>query len=103
MDTYNIIVRGWIVICCILIIVFCFCHLMICRSEIACRMQIKINKAIYKYRCDCIKTNKIPKVDYDDEEAYEKTMWRLWDFGYKNILPKEKYEIIKEFIEDKSE
>lgn len=31
-------------------------------------------------------------------EAYDKTLWRLWDFGCKNILPKEDFELIKPYI-----
>lgn len=29
-----------------------------------------------------------------------KTFWRLYDWGYKNILPKDKYNIVKPYIED---
>lgn len=101
MTIFETIFRSQTLTFCVLIVVFCF--FMLFKNKVTLDMHIKINDAIHKYRCDCIVTNKIPKVDYDDEEAYEKTMWRLWDFGYKNILPKEKYEIIKEFIENKSE
>jgi hypothetical protein len=38
------------------------------------------------------------KVNYDDMESYDETLFRLFDFGYKNILPKEKYDIIKPYI-----
>lgn len=38
-------------------------------------------------------------VDYDDMENYVVTLWRLWDWGYTRILPKDKFEIIKPYIE----
>ena len=31
-------------------------------------------------------------------ESYYDTLWRLWDFGCENILPKEDYELIKPYI-----
>ncbi len=34
-------------------------------------------------------------------EGYDKTLWRWWDWGYKNILPKEDYELIKPYIQEK--
>ena len=37
-------------------------------------------------------------VEYDDMEEYSVTMWRLWDWGYTRILPKEKFELVKKYI-----
>lgn len=34
----------------------------------------------------------------DDMESYDKTVYRLWDWGYKNILPQEDFELIKPYI-----
>ena len=34
-------------------------------------------------------------------EDFDKTLFRLWDWGYKNILPKEDFELIKPYIEEK--
>ena len=39
-------------------------------------------------------------VDYDDMEEFDKTEKRVFDWGCKNILPKEKFELIKPFLED---
>lgn len=60
--------------------------------------KIKINNAILKYHTDCILHNLEPMVDYEDAESYEATLFRIWDWGYKRILPKEKYEIIESYI-----
>lgn len=38
------------------------------------------------------------EVSFNDMEKYNYTFLRLWDWGYKHILPKEKYEVIKRYI-----
>lgn len=63
-----------------------------------------IADAIYKYHMAVIKnTNPLAqfdfKVDYSDMESYAKTYFRIWDWGYKSILPPDKFEIIKEYID----
>lgn len=37
----------------------------------------------------------------DNIELYSKTVFRLWDWGYENILPKEDFELIKPYIQEK--
>ena len=60
--------------------------------------HIIITDAIYRYKIDCLLNNQEPLVNYDDEEDYDSTLLRFWDWGCKNILSKEKYEIIKPYI-----
>lgn len=61
--------------------------------------QTSITRAIYNYKVEQINAG-LPHndVDYSDIEAYEKTLFRFWDWSNKRILPKEKYEIIKEYL-----
>lgn len=54
--------------------------------------------AIREYRRHCIDHNSVALVHYEDVEAYDTTLNRLWDWGYTRILPQEKFEIIKPFI-----
>lgn len=35
---------------------------------------------------------------YDEMEDYDRTMFRLWDWGYTRILPPDKFELIKPYI-----
>lgn len=68
------------------------------------KQHIKIDHAIYAYHVYCIYNKPIGykselDVNYTDEESYDKTFFKLFDWGYKNILPKDKYEIIKDYIE----
>lgn len=62
-----------------------------------------IMDAIYNYYIDCLakeRHNYRDDVAYVDMEPYDKTLFRLYDWGYTRILPKEKYEIIKPYIEE---
>lgn len=40
-------------------------------------------------------------IDYDVMESYEKTLFRVWDWGYKNIVPPDVLEKISPFINKK--
>ena len=57
--------------------------------------------AIYRYHMAHIKStlNGPWEVDYTDMEPYDKTKFRMFDWGYKHILPWRKYMIIKPYIE----
>jgi len=61
-----------------------------------------ILKAIYNYKLDLIDNGNLGEslVDYDDMRSYEAVFLRIWDWGYENILPKDKFEIIKPYIKE---
>lgn len=87
------------------------------KNEVTFGNMMLIDSAIYLYRIDLGKkayeeaceTGKSfdecykPEVDYDDEESYDDTFKRWWDWGYTRILPPEKFEIIKPYIEKAKE
>ena len=81
------------------------CIFMVLKSNATLKARIIIIEAIYKYQADRIEnehlcgTPVIDEVDYCDMESYEKTLNRFYDWGYTRILPKDKFEIIKPFIE----
>lgn len=64
----------------------------------ASKNQIVILEAIYLYRLDHI--GGPFDVDYSDMKSVEDTYKRFWDWGYKLILPPDKYEIIKPYIKE---
>lgn len=72
------------------------------KNYVTYRKRVIILNAIYLYRRELIEQDKYDEaqVNMDDMESYDKTLWRLWDWGYKRILPPEKFEIIKPYIED---
>ena len=80
------------------IVALAFCFLLLRKNANTHKNHILINKAICVYRMICIDRGENAVVDHDDAEDYDKTLWRLWDWGYTRILPKEKFEIIKPYI-----
>ena len=80
--------------------VFLFAVFMMIREEITFKNHSKIIKAIRGYQCVCRSTGRKSMVDYDDMEAFDQTMERVYDWGCKKILPKDKFELIKPFLED---
>lgn len=92
---FELVYKIFAVIGCIGIVI---CLYMAAKNNNTYRMQMKILDAIYDYNIDCIKGNKVSMVNFADIESYKSTYFRLWDWGYENILPKEKYEIIKPYI-----
>ena len=62
------------------------------------KMRYKISEAIHDYRI----ANRIHYnyyIDYDCMESYYKTLFRLWDWGYKRIVKNEYiYDEIKRYI-----
>lgn len=60
--------------------------------------RLIIANAIYDYQCDMTYKNSKILVSYSDMESYEETQNRIFDWGYKNILPPDKYELIEPYI-----
>ena len=79
-------------------IVVLFSIIMIFKAIRTYKMHNIIDDAISFYNVRCIDNNVTSLVDYEDAERFERTMLRLYDWGYKRILPKEKFEIIKPYI-----
>ena len=60
--------------------------------------QTEITDAIFVYQMECIRAHEPYEVTYDDAEDMDKTIWRLWDWGHKRILPREKYIKVAPYI-----
>ena len=59
----------------------------------------KIIDAIRDYNIVCIDSGNLnDMIDFSEMESYDKTLWRLNDWGYTNILPKERFELIESYI-----
>jgi hypothetical protein len=87
-----------IIMLAICIIGIAFCLVIIIKSEVTFRHNVKIINAICNYALYCIDNSMEQLVDYDDMRSFDASMYRLFDWGYKHVLPKEKFEIIKPFI-----
>lgn len=72
--------------------------LMLVKNENAYKNRDIIIKAIYEYN---IASNRCgDRIDYDDIEPYDDTLYRWWDWGYENILPSDKFEVVKPYIKN---
>ena len=67
------------------------------RGNVAFRNHSKILDAAFLYSCVTGQPEKF-SVIANAMEPYEQTVLRWNDFGYKNILPKEYFELIKPYI-----
>lgn len=81
---------------CYLALIFSFVILI--KNNVTLNNHTIVGEAILAYRLHCIHNHTEAVVDWDDEESYNKTLFRIWDWGYTRILPPDKFEIIKPFI-----
>lgn len=63
--------------------------------------QMKIMHAIYLYNMNEIENGVrvFSNISFEDMESYRATLLRFWDWGYTRILPKEKFELVKPYIQ----
>ena len=80
------------------ILLVIFAILALAKSENAYQNQMKILNAISDYGSECIWSDKPILVDFDEMESLTRTLFRFWDWGYTQILPADKFEIIKPYI-----
>lgn len=89
------------VIVILLLIAEFFLLILLVKNDITCRMHLKINDAIYAYKMARLSEYDFEGMDiveFSDVEKYDKTLFRIWDWGYTRILPPDKFELIKPFI-----
>lgn len=70
------------------------------KNENTCKNCMIILHAICEYNLDCIERGCDELMEYDVAKDYDTIMWRLFDWGYENILPKEAMEKIRPFIKE---
>ena len=80
------------------VLVFGVSIFFITKNEVTYKHHNMLDKAILRYKLECICNQTKYLVDHDDMENYAITLHRFWDWGYTRILPKEKFEIIKAYI-----
>lgn len=89
---------------CVYLAMIVYCIVGIIKVENAFRNSTLIDRAICMYQLDMINADNFNfEVDYTDEESLDSTIKRWWDWGYTRILPPEKFEIIKPYIEKAKE
>lgn len=59
----------------------------------------KINNAIFCYNTNLSTSSYWQnRIDYGCTKPYVVVLLKFWDWGYKHILPKDKYELVKNYI-----
>ena len=87
----------------VLVILLVLLGLFMLKNENACKNHCIIIDVILEHHIRVLNSSDMLRhfeVDYNDAEPYGKTLFRLYDWGYTRILPKEKYEIIKPYIKE---
>lgn len=97
----NILLKFLIVLLGGCIVYFIYTMICIIHVEFAFKNQMTILDAIYEYKIDCLDKHIHIDVDFSDMEDDNVTYARLWDWGYKHILPPEKFELVKPYIKKK--
>lgn len=92
-----------VIVFAILMLGLLLCGVALIKNEITAKCRLRIADAIYLYAMDQIHKDEPIEVYYDDIEPYDNTFHRWWDWGYKRILPADKFEIIKPYLEIKKE
>lgn len=82
----------------LLVIVSCFIILL--KNENAFKNQIIITDAIHNYLQDHINESSVEEIVYmySSIENYDKTLLRLYDWGYEHIVPADIFEKIEPYI-----
>ena len=77
-----------------------FLVFLLVKNDVTFKNQNKIIDAISDY-CEDTRDFGLCLILLGNMESYNETLWRLWDFGCKNILPIGDYERIKPYIREK--
>ena len=69
------------------------------KNDLTKEIHLMLLHAIHVYNIDQLRNgSNADLIDYDVLEDYDKTLWRLWDWGFKNIVPSDVLEKIEPFI-----
>ena len=85
----------------ILILTLAFCIFMVKKINNTYENQCVVLDAVYEFLRDEYRTSgkiRYDLVNYDDIEDLYRTIWRLTDWSYENILPPEKLKLIEPYI-----
>lgn len=84
----------------ILLAVALFVIVMMMKTAVTFWQQKRILDAVHRYNMNLIGEGRWneSEVHFCDMENFDDTLWRLWDWGYKRILPAEKMAIIMPYL-----
>jgi hypothetical protein len=73
---------------------------LIIKAEVGFRHHEMLLDAVLTYGLESEEYDKAIEI-MEHMRSYPDTVFRLWDWGYENILPKEDFELIKPYIRRK--
>ena len=83
-----------------IIVVSLFSCVMHIKNEVTYKNNLIISRAIYFYNIDRISKGDLDgMLSYDVIKSYNKSLINMFDWGYKNLVPKDIYALIEPFIE----
>ena len=79
-----------------------YCVVMLIKTEITSKHLNMLLEAAHAYNLDCIKRDALDEMlnYFDIFPTYDSVLYRIFDWGYENILPKEVMEKIRPFIKE---
>ncbi|WP_395546816.1 MULTISPECIES: hypothetical protein [unclassified Lacrimispora] len=85
----------------VLLIMLLICIYLLFKNENTWKKHNMVLEAIYKYNMNIISNEELYEeklIDFDCIESYDKTFYRLYDWGLKRIVHKDVYEKIKNYL-----
>lgn len=81
------------------VLMFMFCVMMLVKCFNTHKNRKIISNAILAYQLAMIDSDDDDlEVFYSDMEDFDASLGRFWDWGYKNMLPPDKFKVIEPFI-----
>ena len=84
----------------VLVLGILLCGVMRIKNEVTYKNCVIILNAIHKYNINMMETYDLDKlIPFSEMKSYNRVFYNLFDWGYKNIVPKDVYPLIEPFIE----
>ena len=86
----------FIVICLMALLFDCLYYI---KTLITYKNMMIISDSIYRYNLSMIEDERYDElISYDDIKSLDKALFNIFDWGYKDLLPKDKYVLVEPFI-----
>ena len=81
-------------------LVLVFLLILMMKNSVTIEQRRRVFRGIVRYRIASYGRKEVPLISLDDAESYFRTLIRLWDWGAEHILPNEKFELIKNLMDE---
>ena len=85
------------IVICLIALLFDFLYYI--KTLITYKNMMIISDSIYRYNLSMIEDERYDElISYDDIKSLDKALFNIFDWGYKNLLPRDTYMLIEPFI-----